>query len=374
MIRNRIKVLVALFIAILPNCSIADETYNTSFINKSETSITGYAAHLATSYSSQFMDNKRVLVTIKLEGKIIINNVNLSDKTFELKVFNKKTGKLTSLNIDELQVLSQLSTLLGENNTFPVQDILLRTIDLVRSTDPDGEDINFSSHKIKDILEKKNKIKPQVYTSLCPNIGETIIGIYTNNNQIIQVPAVIGPCYTDECLGRCGPGCNGSQVYTQQCFNHDLCTGATGRWFGPCKDEWLAAADGYLFAPNCANMSGQWEDSYGYAWSLVEEGDVISGTVNTDICGVWNVSGTRNNQNITITATNPAPPTDQCTTTFTYSGIAQCNSVLGSWTNADGLSGSWTMQRNSTVRTSPMNLFDHLDISNSPAVSKQGSL
>ncbi|CAE7715127.1 unnamed protein product [Symbiodinium sp. CCMP2456] len=54
-----------------------------------------------------------------------------------------------------------------------------------------------------------------------------------------------------DCIGRCGPGCFGSPVYTQECLNHDACVENEGEQFGACADEWLAAAYGFVFAPKC---------------------------------------------------------------------------------------------------------------------------
>lgn len=56
------------------------------------------------------------------------------------------------------------------------------------------------------------------------------------------------------CFGRCGAGCgdNGEGSYTYDCLDHDSCVrfghSLTSFW---CNDEFLAAADDYLFAPNC---------------------------------------------------------------------------------------------------------------------------
>ena len=55
----------------------------------------------------------------------------------------------------------------------------------------------------------------------------------------------------EDCIGRCGLGCWGSPVYTQECLNHDACVENEGEQFGACADEWRAAACGFVDAPNC---------------------------------------------------------------------------------------------------------------------------
>lgn len=354
------------------NLSATDPAPVTSFIDKTKTSITGYDANLKISFSSYLVDDgKTVLVDIQLGDKRITNRLDGIDPsnpsnrggiTFELKAINVKTGKVTNLNAKELSDLMVLKGTIGYTGA-PAHRFLASTLELVLSTDPDGEDIDLSTQKIKEELEKIKKdetqintITPQVFTSLCLNLGQTVTGRYTikvrGKEETIEEQVVLGPCYSGECLGRCGPGCGGTQQYTQECLNHDLCFGATGKnWTPPCRDEFLAAADGYFNAPDCADMGGQWTDNYAYKWNFAPEtGGNITGTVTTGSCGTWNVTGNRATQDITLTATNPTPNYG-CCTAFTYTGTAQCNSASGTWTNACTFSGSWTMRRDGAAIT-----------------------
>jgi hypothetical protein len=265
-----------------------------------------------------------------------------------------KTGKPVSLSAEELSDLMVLKDIIGQASS-PAHSFMERTLDLLLATDPDGENIDFSSSKIREELKLRDKsqndpVGMEKYTSFCFNLGQTETGAYTIRvngvEQIIEEQVVVGPCFTGECLGRCGSLCSGKQNYTQECLNHDLCAGATGENFGVCRDEWLAAADGYLFGPNCAKMDGQWTDNYGYAWVFDPEEKIglITGTVNTGPCGILTVTGKRNAQIINMTITNPAPTPD-CCASFTYTGTVQCNSASGTGTNVCSGSGSWSMQR-----------------------------
>lgn len=118
------------------------------------------------------------------------------------------------------------------------------------------------------------------YTSICEVIGIEIKGTYTLESVNVTTCEglahcywdlqanvcrceeweTLGPCNYGGCIGRCGPGCFGSEVYTLECFNHDLCCRAVGggvHCIDPldpdCGDEYLAAAHGWASAPNCAN-------------------------------------------------------------------------------------------------------------------------
>ncbi|GAB6269953.1 MAG: hypothetical protein STSR0002_26960 [Smithella sp.] len=358
---TRTSLILFCLFALSFNLPAADQAPATSFLNKTATSITGYDAGLKISFSSRLVDDgKTVLVDIRLGDKRITNRIDRigrEDMTFELKAVNVKNGKVTNLSAKELRDLTALINVVGYSSA-PAHRWLSKTLDLVLMNDPDGEDIDLSTQKIKEELEKIKKeemlinaITPQAFASLCPNLGQTMTGRYTvkvkGKQQLIEEQAVVGPCYSGECLGRCGRLCTGEQSYTQECLNHDLCTRATGKIMGHCRDEFWAAADGYLRAPDCADMGGQWTDNYAFGWNFAPETDGnITGTVATGACGTWDVTGYRATQDITLTATNPvSPPQTGCCTTFTYIGTTQCNTASGSWTNACGLNGSWSMQR-----------------------------
>jgi len=66
---------------------------------------------------------------------------------------------------------------------------------------------------------------------------------------------IVGDINSD-CIGRCGLGCGWDlfpERYTQECFNHDLCTRSTGYIFGlgPCKTEFDIAQEGWTCAEEC---------------------------------------------------------------------------------------------------------------------------
>jgi len=61
---------------------------------------------------------------------------------------------------------------------------------------------------------------------------------------------------SSECYGECGPGCNGLNIYTYDCGDHDRCArvhgGALNPWDADCGDEYRDAADDFLNGwPNC---------------------------------------------------------------------------------------------------------------------------
>lgn len=64
-----------------------------------------------------------------------------------------------------------------------------------------------------------------------------------------------GPA-SSECLGECGPGCNGLNIYTYDCGDHDQCGrvhgGSLNPWDAECGDEYFEADDDFAWGwPNC---------------------------------------------------------------------------------------------------------------------------
>jgi hypothetical protein len=62
---------------------------------------------------------------------------------------------------------------------------------------------------------------------------------------------------SDDCMGECGPGCNGLNIYTYDCGDHDRCVRICGGnpinpLHADCSDEFLEAEDDFLWGyPNC---------------------------------------------------------------------------------------------------------------------------
>ena len=58
---------------------------------------------------------------------------------------------------------------------------------------------------------------------------------------------------SSECMGECGPGCNGIDTFTYDCGDHDRCGrvhgGSLNPWDSECGDEYFEADDDTLWAP-----------------------------------------------------------------------------------------------------------------------------
>ncbi|KAI0482587.1 hypothetical protein GGR56DRAFT_196657 [Xylariaceae sp. FL0804] len=96
----------------------------------------------------------------------------------------------------------------------------------------------------------------------CLDVGATATATWTNSDGTTCTwTGVVGSNYGTNaadgdysCNGRCGAGCTGTavgDVYTQDCFTHDMCSyweDATGGASDPnCGDAYDAAVDDTLF-------------------------------------------------------------------------------------------------------------------------------
>ncbi|KAJ4425117.1 hypothetical protein N0V82_000172 [Gnomoniopsis sp. IMI 355080] len=96
----------------------------------------------------------------------------------------------------------------------------------------------------------------------CLSIGTTGTATWTDAaNRTCTSNGVVGSNYGENasggdysCNGRCGAGCNGTaigDVYTQDCFTHDICSyfelSTTGASDPNCGTAYEAAIDDYLY-------------------------------------------------------------------------------------------------------------------------------
>jgi hypothetical protein len=109
-----------------------------------------------------------------------------------------------------------------------------------------------------DIIEPFHKIienRQSFHNSLCHKIGQTVQGIYIDQEGESRVQSTILGSPELGCPGRCGPQCGIRQLrrsqYTQECLNHDLCHRTLGYYLGPCLREYWLAVHSFFFAPHC---------------------------------------------------------------------------------------------------------------------------
>ena len=360
--------------------SLKHESEPLKFFQKSEKAIVGQYPDLDISFSSILEKEDHVVIDIRLRNKKqLIAQMNYGDETFLIQFISLGNGqlvKLTKVDLHAFHVLhSNLIRHLPAFNMSKVIDALISTLNLLEGYPP-NEFFNVSK-------EEQKKIKLELSTSLCESIGEEITGSYTldgvdvstcegledcnwnfqtNTCECAEVETV-GPCVSGDCFGRCGSGCGippypGIQRFTQTCFNHDLCCrkllnhGVPKIWcfvpYGPCGDEWSAASHDFIFATDCANVSGPWKstDSPSVSMDLTQfrQSPNITGLwINSESsCGTFSGIGYYDTITTEVTITfNIDVPNNDCCEEFTCTGnVDNCNNMSLTWTNACGRSGT----------------------------------
>lgn len=249
----------------LQNPDPNDESNLLKFSQKSEKAIVGEYPDLGVIFSSVMEKKDYVVVDIRLRGnKKLIANINYDEnEPIRIQFVSIESGRLVRLTEEDLRTLNVLYAILTKHifNLYVsrgVADALLSTLGVLYRYPPN----EFLDLNLPD--EETKKTNPEVWTSLCDSIGNNVTGDYDIvEGTPITENETVGPCASGECFGRCGAGCSSPpdpliQRFTQSCFDHDLCARATGEWYGPCRDEWIAAMDDFLRASDCNEINGDW--------------------------------------------------------------------------------------------------------------------
>ena len=316
--------------------------------HRSAAQVTGSLAGTEVAFSAVETSPDRFILVIELPGARKVR-AEIDDVTgaYSIKSMDE-ISNLVALTEEDLTGLRALQKTLGIPPS-KLEEKLARIL-LLLSEYPPGETVDLSSEG-----ESVIPIFEEQYTSLCSIAGSFRKGTYTIGTTTYNETVQVGPCYnkSNQCMGRCGPGCDSLpaltfQLFTQECLNHDLCTKATGDIFGECSDEWRAAADGYVRAPDCASLSGKWIDNYSFQWNLKQAGQRVTGNTAIKRQGYtcdYLVTGTHNGTSVKLTA-KIKRPRKECCRSFTYTGTASgCTGASGTWANVCTLQGNWQMQR-----------------------------
>lgn len=184
------------------------------------------------------------LITIVSAQTVEVNLNSSKTLIFEFETMNDfvhlKSFKTYPENIN----LSYFDVKFLKYKNQPQTELETIAIDFVKKNMP-----------LNERLSNYTSVKPFKWTEICEKIGQKHTGQFTDiNNQEFSLSAMVGE-KSSRCFGRCGFGCgvpfDNKNRYTQECLNHDLCNRELGENMGPCKDEYWAAADGYLNAKIC---------------------------------------------------------------------------------------------------------------------------
>lgn len=307
--------------------------------------------------------NVEIVITLTKSKKIIISQIDYLNKNLIINSVSQSNRPVALTEGDILQI-----KILGkkfhedEVDNKKIGEALGSLLGFLYETPPNTV-IQINTGKT-DSLENQqlspSNLPEFSIVSLCSATGDRVSGSFTVGAKPFQKTVALGPCYNEAnaCLGRCGPGCDAPpavrvQQFTQDCLDHDLCTQKTRQIFGPCTDEWIAAADDFFFAPDCGNMTGQWTEATdrtdnNLLWTLSEDhftGLITGSADDIAVSCAWNVNGEHTGADSVLNAVNSSG--SSCASYF-YTGTASdCDTVKGTWSNiADPTdSGTYTLTR-----------------------------
>ena len=187
------------------------------------------------SLSLVFAATQNVEVHLTSQKKLNFEFETYDNGLIHLKSFqaSPEGAELTYLDVQFLKLKNNAQTELEQ-----------KTIDFVHKHIP-----------VNEKLTSYTSAKPLKWTEICEKIGQDHTGEFTDEAEtLFTMTARVGE-KSSRCFGRCGFGCgvpfDNKNRFTQECLNHDLCNRELGENMGPCKDEYWAAADGYLNAKIC---------------------------------------------------------------------------------------------------------------------------
>lgn len=293
----------------------------------------------------------QVEIRIDLPGrKSVSARLNYDAESLRVRSVATGTDRTVPLAAGDLSRFKILRASLGHLE-HRSGDALVSLVALL-SEAPAGIVVDLDTERARE----RRGIENRAYAPLCEK--RTATGRYDlDGTSYTDEVAGLG-CYTsgNECLGRCGAGCGDNpfgnpaavQRITQECLNHDLCAGAYGNSLGECQDEWNAAADGYLYAPDCASLTGTWRNGKGKVMRLTQDSEEVSGRISTasGSCRYEISAGDHTGKTFKLSAKR-IESTPGCCPRLTYRGSVgrSCEKTRVEWTDSCNADGSISFAR-----------------------------
>jgi hypothetical protein len=201
-------------------------------------------------------EDQACLVSASLGGLELVGWVDYARQQLMLQVVEAGGGgRPQALGLAERERLR--AGLEQADSAEPVLDRTSRLVLEAVSGYPAGSTIDFDSSRAEI-----------PYVSLCDALGSTVAGRYDAGFGPRSSAEALGPCDDGVCFGRCGEDClrigripqqyPQVQIYTQECFNLDLCERDPSGNSLTCIEEYEQALPSHFFAPNCI-IAGDWE-------------------------------------------------------------------------------------------------------------------
>jgi hypothetical protein len=241
------------------------------FSVRSAEKIAGHSSDLDMAFTAM-KEEYMIKVNLQLNGKEIIvrKGYGNREKEFYVEGYSIDSGEIASLSTDDFNALEALLMEI-ETDYNDLEKTFIRTLNLLHNWPPNlslfvlmDESIVFIViyNFIPLIFPSSILDSPPLIVDICYDYGKPHDGKYffflapLLHMPIIQsVTEIVGG---EECVGRCGKGCIGDgppnnkiNIYTQACFNHDLCAENVGYIALECMIIFVPCFRDFLLGPDC---------------------------------------------------------------------------------------------------------------------------
>lgn len=258
------------------------EEVDIELFTKSKKKIVGHLKNTDTFFSSEDIDDNIIETDVIIKNKHINIKVGYGKRVGEIHILGKDiyTDEIIKITDDEADIFKQnLESMLRERvGTNKVEKQLIRTFNLLYSW-PSSFSLALDPDEVT-IPEECGIIYPDgISENICPMVNEQHIGRYATEGEYCGwakysgVPALKLDRPTawmenvehsvggNNCFGRCGRGCigdgppnNAINIYTQDCFDHDLCAENEGTLDAECNWMFMYCIDDFFYGPICPSL------------------------------------------------------------------------------------------------------------------------
>lgn len=177
----------------------------------------------------------------------------LKDQIFVVKAVNQFMAKSALNNVDQLYDTTDINLIAKLSRDFPQINSVDSEI-IAKKIIP----------KSADLCNAIGSAKPATYPDSVP-VAPAVSGPANSITWKTSGPKLIEPWWNEggSCIGRCGQGCSGTyiggpasntDVYSDACFNHDMCADDKGIVSAECNYILPDAVSDYLQKTDCTSL------------------------------------------------------------------------------------------------------------------------
>jgi len=257
------RTLTVIVILLFSSIPILDSAAR-EFLTKTDRQIVWQDTFSNARFSAYQLKNE-IEITFHLQHKKIIVRIekNADNLSATLLGHNITTGKTETFSEEDASFFNQLLRIAAKENLGHAElgFMTLRAINLLANW-PEGKPLqikfektessasadrgDFSAADIDDVCEKVNQLHDGGYP------------VFFIWRPFFDREVGPHPWEQGECMGRCGRKCagdgppdNGLSIFSQDCFNHDVCVEDQGELNLDCMLIFDDAFDDFLFGPSC---------------------------------------------------------------------------------------------------------------------------